>query len=305
MNNLGDKNNFFKNPIGVIGIFLVLTEAIASIVIVKSTLNDLQNTILVLFISLFPCLILGVFYILVTRHHEKLYSPSDYKDEQNFVNIYNNTTQKNERKRVDSSREELDKNLASTDYNINTIKEALINIMEWQKKIVSITEDDVITEDDKRDYVTSIDEHLSEMEEYEDNVLKVEISPMYKANKLVEKYVQRGYVANIYRSDYYGDKKVLPNAEHNAIWLGSEVPVNMAIDVIKIAKNFYPHLKYIELNDGNHGEPEYALYEVYIGGATSTAEERGLKALNNNDFETLYEIDDASELHKFIETFGV
>ena len=86
MNNLGDKSNFFKNPIGVIGIFLVLTEAIASMVIVKSSLKDIQNTILVLFIVLFPCLVLFVFYLLVTKHHEKLYSPSDYKDEKNFVN---------------------------------------------------------------------------------------------------------------------------------------------------------------------------------------------------------------------------
>jgi len=88
LNNLGDKGNFFKNPIGVIGIFLVLTEAIASMVIVKSSLDSVQNTILVLFIVLFPCLVLFVFYLLVTRHHEKLYSPSDYKDEKNFVNTY-------------------------------------------------------------------------------------------------------------------------------------------------------------------------------------------------------------------------
>lgn len=64
MNNIGDKGNFFKNPIGVIGIFLVLTEAIASTVIVKSNLNDFQNTILVIFVVLFPCLVLGVFICL-------------------------------------------------------------------------------------------------------------------------------------------------------------------------------------------------------------------------------------------------
>ena len=93
MNKIGDKNNFLKNPIGVIGIFLVLTEAIASTVIVKSNLNDMQNTILVIFVVAFPCLVLVVLYILVTRHHEKLYSPSDYKDEKNFVNTYNNATQ--------------------------------------------------------------------------------------------------------------------------------------------------------------------------------------------------------------------
>ena len=83
LNNIGKK---FNNPIGVIGAFLVLTEAIASTVIVNSKLNDIQNTILVIFIVLFPCLVLGIFYLLVTKHHEKLYSPSDYKDERNFVN---------------------------------------------------------------------------------------------------------------------------------------------------------------------------------------------------------------------------
>jgi len=53
---------------------LVLVEAIASIVIVQSRLEKSQNTILVWFIILFPCFGLGVFYLLVTRHHEKLYS---------------------------------------------------------------------------------------------------------------------------------------------------------------------------------------------------------------------------------------
>lgn len=44
---------------------MVLTEAIASTVIVKSNLNDMQNTILVIFVVAFPCLVLVVFYILV------------------------------------------------------------------------------------------------------------------------------------------------------------------------------------------------------------------------------------------------
>ena len=35
-------------------------------------------------------------YLLVTRHHEKLYSPSDYRVEQNFIKSYNSTTRKDE-----------------------------------------------------------------------------------------------------------------------------------------------------------------------------------------------------------------
>ena len=57
-----------RNPIGVIGLFLVLIEAIAALVIVNSSLSDLLNLILVLFIVVFPFVVLLVFYLLVTKH---------------------------------------------------------------------------------------------------------------------------------------------------------------------------------------------------------------------------------------------
>lgn len=195
MNNLGDNSNLFKNPIGVIGIFLVLTEAIASMVIVKSSLNDLQNTILVLFIVLFPCLVLFVFYLLVTRHHEKLYSPSDYKDEKNFVNTYNNATQKNEIKRIDVDSEELNE---ETDKNFIIVKDALSEIMELQKKIIPIVGKNILSDDEKKDFVTNMDEYLLGMEK-DDKSFEVYITPMYKNTKLVKELMQQGYSASIYK----------------------------------------------------------------------------------------------------------
>ena len=296
MNNLGDKNNFFKNPIGVIGIFLVLTEAIASMVIVKSSLNDMQNTILVLFIVLFPCLVLFAFYLLVTRHHEKLYSPSDYKDEKNFVNTYNNATQKDEIKQIDDS-EEINE---ETDKNFTIIKDALSEIMELQKKIIPTVEKSILSDDEKIDLVSSMDEFLSEME-LEDISFMVKSSPMYKSTRLVEELMQQGSRASIYRVGME-NKKVVSNAEHEAIWLGSEVPVDMAVNVLKIAKKYYPHLKYIHLNDASEA-PEYVKYQIYIGGSSNTAREKGLRILNSNDFNKLYELHTKDELHEFVKRF--
>jgi hypothetical protein len=40
---------------------------------------------IVIFIVLFPIVILGVFYLLVSRHHGKLYAPGDYKDDKSFL----------------------------------------------------------------------------------------------------------------------------------------------------------------------------------------------------------------------------
>ncbi len=301
MNNLGDKSNFFKNPIGVIGVFLVLVEAIASIVIVQSTLEKSQNTILVWFIVLFPCLVLGVFYLLVTKHHEKLYSPSDYRDEQNFMKSYNNTTRKEEIKKV-TNEQNIECEIEQMD-KVALMNDALVKIMELQKKIVPSIQNSTLTEDEKEEYVSSIDDYLFEMEE-EEELLKVEVSPMYKANYLVEELESKGFFAGIYCIPFE-TKRLVSNAEHKAIWLGSEVPVDMAIEVIRLSKKFYPHLKYIELSDGTHGEPEYVSYQIYIGGATSTAKERKLKPLENEDFEKLYRLEDKQSLHAFVKSFEV
>lgn len=297
LNNLGDKNNFFKNPIGVIGIFLVLTEAIASMVIVKSALNNVQNTILVIFIVLFPCLVLFVFYLLVTRHHEKLYSPSDYKDEKNFVNTYNSATQKNDIRKPLDSYEQKDEML---DKNIDLIKDVLANIMEVQKKIIPSMESSVLSEDDKNDYVSNMNEYLSEMKE-ENNQISIEISRMYKSSGLVEELIQQGYIASLY--SFGLDKRFVPNREHEAIWLGDEIPVDIAVDVIKIAKKYYPHLKYIKLNDARDGAPNYVKYQIFIGGSTETAKEIGLKVLDNPNFDKLYQMKTSGELHDYIKQF--
>lgn len=75
-----------KNPLSVIGLFIVLIYGFACLVLGKSSdnFNTLGNTILIGFIVIFPNIILWVFYKLVTEHHQKLYAPGDYKDESNF-----------------------------------------------------------------------------------------------------------------------------------------------------------------------------------------------------------------------------
>lgn len=152
--NIGDKGNIFKNPIGIIDIFWVLTEAKASTVIAKSNLNDFPNTILVMFVVLFPCFVLCFFYLLATKHHKKLYSPYDDKNAQNFVNTYNNM-QKNESEIIDTEtitqKEENDKSIA-------IIKNALTDIVQLQKKIIPTVQDSVISENDKENYIFNLDD---------------------------------------------------------------------------------------------------------------------------------------------------
>ena len=76
-----------RNPLGVIALFIVLVYAISGWVITQSvaSLNDTQKTILILFLVIFPCVILFAFYRLVAYHHTKLYAPIDYRDDQAFL----------------------------------------------------------------------------------------------------------------------------------------------------------------------------------------------------------------------------
>lgn len=76
-----------KNPLGIVALFISLIYSIANLLLgtTASTLTPNERKPLILFIVLFPVLVLGVFYHLVSRHHGKLYAPGDYKEDKSFL----------------------------------------------------------------------------------------------------------------------------------------------------------------------------------------------------------------------------
>jgi CheY-like chemotaxis protein len=78
---------FTKSPLGIIALFIVLVYGFASIVV--SFGNNLENNVtpLIYFLVLFPILVFFGFLWLVAKHHNKLYGPSDFKDEDNFLKM--------------------------------------------------------------------------------------------------------------------------------------------------------------------------------------------------------------------------
>ncbi len=83
---IADPSKFVRNPLGIIGLFVFLIYGIAGVVFAQSVpvLRYKLQLILTLFVVLFPVVILVVFYLLVTKHHGKLYAPGDFKDERLF-----------------------------------------------------------------------------------------------------------------------------------------------------------------------------------------------------------------------------
>ncbi len=86
-----------RNPLGIIALFIVLIYGFAALLLIFSeNLNTTHVTVSVLFIVLFPLIVLYTFYRLVTKHPGKLYAPSDYRNEQLFVDqimMTRNTTE--------------------------------------------------------------------------------------------------------------------------------------------------------------------------------------------------------------------
>lgn len=82
---------FTKTPLGIIALFIILVYGFASLVVGLG--QNLQNHVepLIYFLVGFPVIVFLGFLWLVAKHHNKLYGPSDFKDENNFVKMQMST----------------------------------------------------------------------------------------------------------------------------------------------------------------------------------------------------------------------
>jgi len=77
-----------RNPLGIIALFIVLVYGFASLVTAfAGSFSASERLPLIYFLIVFPVLVLGVFAWLVSRHSGKLFAPSDFKDEDNYVKM--------------------------------------------------------------------------------------------------------------------------------------------------------------------------------------------------------------------------
>lgn len=75
-----------RNPLGIIALFIVLIYGFASLVVgLSSALSGGERLPLIWFLVVFPVLVLIVFAWLVSKHHAKLYAPTDYRQDESFI----------------------------------------------------------------------------------------------------------------------------------------------------------------------------------------------------------------------------
>ena len=79
--------DFTKSPLGIIALFIVLVYGFASLVVGIGQGISAHLVPLIYFMVFFPILVFLGFLWLVAIHSNKLYGPSDFKNEDNFIKM--------------------------------------------------------------------------------------------------------------------------------------------------------------------------------------------------------------------------
>ncbi|MBU2839823.1 hypothetical protein HF670_09650 [Acidithiobacillus thiooxidans] len=108
-----EKIGHIKNPLTVIAVFAAIAE-ISGTTVLPFVAPENQATY-ILFLMLFPTLLVCLFFLTLNFNHKVLYAPSDWKDESNFFRLFSKATpEEQEQKLKDEVTEEAEAEAKST-----------------------------------------------------------------------------------------------------------------------------------------------------------------------------------------------
>jgi hypothetical protein len=117
-----------RNPLGIIALFIGLIYGFASLVTgFAGGYSSAERLPLIYFLISFPILVLAVFTWLVSKHSSKLFAPSDFKNEDNYVRLQQPATAATTRRQIETDLEDFPaepafKDEATSERADNTLK---------------------------------------------------------------------------------------------------------------------------------------------------------------------------------------
>jgi hypothetical protein len=280
-----EKIGLIKNPLTIIAIFAGIAEVSGTIVL--PFVKEVNQLVFICFLIGFPTLLVCLFFHTLINNNKVLYAPSDYKDEGNYilVNKYNAATQSEF-----VVKESVNEAFESLSNRFNDLSSRL----ESMSKAVAI---------EARSNNQSGDADSGPMQlppEVINSFGYLVTGDMINKDGFIRKMETLGYHFQSYDEavSSFPDSKT----QSQAIWIGKNVPLEIAQQIVTEAKLFYPFLKYVALNDFvNQSETQN---EMFIGGSTAAAKGRlRLLPVSDSEFEKLGQISDLREFHEYIKSF--
>ncbi len=109
-----EKIKKISNPLTIIAIFAGLAEVVSTVALITVSIE--VQVILVWFVMLFPLFLAVLFFVTLNFNPQVLYAPSDFQNEENFLNVLRN------KKSLEVSFSKLNEELeSSTDKILETI----------------------------------------------------------------------------------------------------------------------------------------------------------------------------------------
>ncbi len=165
-----------RNPLGIIALFIVMVYGIASLVATSDSLAAQDKSILIYFLAIFPCLVLVSFVYLVVSHSNKLYAPSDFKDEKNYIDAISVGSKEELEEKAVNFGKEVEKITGSIEgeIEVNIDPRTMVtmqyvnrwnspDILESRKLLSHITKEKLISDKESRSAVISILNFLEEL----------------------------------------------------------------------------------------------------------------------------------------------
>lgn len=121
-----EKIGYIKNPLSVIAIFAAIAEISGTTVL--PFIAEENQSVYIWFLMLFPVFLVGSFFLTLNFNHRVLYAPSDYKDENNFVTLFDKAKPDEQSRKLHDEVEEIEadkghvKEVKNVDDSINVVE---------------------------------------------------------------------------------------------------------------------------------------------------------------------------------------
>jgi hypothetical protein len=270
-----EKIGLIKNPLTIIAIFAGIAEVSGAVVL--PFVKDPNQVLFIYFLILFPTILVILFFLTLNFNHKVLYAPSDFQNEDNFFRVSKFDSSKQEEIQITVSKNDEIKVLYE---QINTLQNA------FETKLQQV-ENRTASNSDNRTLTKLL---------YDYKVIQLP-----RSDQFISLMKSKGYNFEIHRR--FENDETINIEEQKSIWLGRNIPLEIAKEVVINAKKFYPHLEYIKVS-GDDSVPAYVYDQIFIGGATrSSLKIHKLLPLSQQDFKKINEINSLEELHNFINSF--